>query len=70
MQSMLGMTAREALHAATVASADLLGLERGKLGAGDVADLVLLESNIDDDPRAFRDPALVMKDGAIAFERR
>ena len=70
MQTMLGMSAREALHATTVAGADLLGLQRGTLGPGDTADLVLLAGNIDDDLRAFRDPVAVVKDGALAFERR
>jgi imidazolonepropionase-like amidohydrolase len=70
MQSMLGMSAREALRAATVESAKLLGLERGTLAMGDVADIVLLASDIDEDPRAFRTPSAVLKDGAIVVERR
>jgi imidazolonepropionase-like amidohydrolase len=70
MQSMLGMSARESLAAATVASADLLGIERGTLGIGAVADLVLLANDIESDARAFRDPRAVVKGGAIAFERR
>jgi len=70
MQTMLGMTAREALRATTVASADLLGIERGTLGPGDVADLLLLQNDIESDARAYRDPAAVIKGGAIAFERR
>jgi imidazolonepropionase-like amidohydrolase len=69
MQSMLGMSAREALRATTVGSAALLDLQRGTLGENDVADLVVLARDIDDDPRAFRDPLLVVKGGAIAFER-
>jgi imidazolonepropionase-like amidohydrolase len=69
MQTMLGMSAREALRATTVGSADLLGLKRGTLGAGDVADLVVLTRDIDADPRAFRDPSFVVKGGAIARER-
>lgn len=70
MQSMLGMSAREALQAATVNAATLLGLRRGTLGVGDVADLVVLERDIERDPRAFRDPVAVVKDGVIACERR
>ena len=65
MQSMLGMTAREALHATTVESARLLGLPRGTLGPGDTADIVVLTRDIESDARAFRDPALVVKNGAI-----
>jgi imidazolonepropionase-like amidohydrolase len=70
MQTMLGMSAREALRATTVASADLLGIERGTLGPGDVADLLLLQNDIESDARAYRDPAAVVKGGAIVFERR
>jgi imidazolonepropionase-like amidohydrolase len=70
MQSMLGMSAREALHATTVAGAELLGLRRGTLGPDDVADIVLLARDIDEDLRAFRNPTAVIKDGAIAVERR
>jgi imidazolonepropionase-like amidohydrolase len=70
MQTMLGMSGREALRAATLESAQLLRLRRGTLAPGDVADVVLLARDIERDPRAFRDPLAVMKDGAIAFERR
>ncbi len=66
MQSMLGMSAPEALHAATVSAAALLGLPRGTLGAGDVADLVVLERDIASDARAFRAPRAVIKGGAFA----
>jgi imidazolonepropionase-like amidohydrolase len=70
MQSMLGMSPREALRVATIDAAELLGLERGRLEPGDVADLVVLARDIDDDPHAFRNPVVVVKDGTIAFERR
>ena len=70
MQSMLGMSPREALRATTVSSAAALGLQRGTLGPGEVSDLVVLARDPDADPRAFRDPAFVLKDGAIAFESR
>ncbi len=70
MQSMLGMSPREALRAATLASAELLGVERGMLEPGDVADLLVLGSDIDADPHALRDPLFVVKGGAIAHERR
>jgi imidazolonepropionase-like amidohydrolase len=65
MQSQLGMSAREALFAATATAADLLGVERGRLRPGAVADLVLLGRDIDADPRAVRDPAVVIKSGAL-----
>ena len=69
MQTMLGMSAREALYATTVNSADLLGLPRGRIAAGDVADLLALERDIETDLRALRNPTLVVKSGAIAFQR-
>ncbi len=69
MQSMLGMTAREALRAATVGSAGLLGVKRGTLGPSDVADLLVLGSDIDASPYALRDPQVVIKRGEIAHER-
>ena len=70
MSTMLGMSAREALHTATFAAADLLGIERGLLGAGDVADLMLLDADLESDARPLRSPAAVIKNGALAFERR
>ncbi|MBD5636130.1 MAG: amidohydrolase family protein, partial [Candidatus Eremiobacteraeota bacterium] len=70
MQSMLGMSAREALHASTVGAADLLGLERGTLAPGAHADLVLLAHDIASDARPYREPLAVIKNGAVAFERR
>ena len=68
MQSLLGMSPREALQAATVDAAALLGLERGTLAVGEVADIVVLERDIESDARAFRAPALVIKDGALACD--
>lgn len=70
MQSMLGMSAREALHAATVNAAALLGLRRGTLGVGSIADLAVLSRDIESDARAFREPLVVVKSGAIAIDRR
>jgi imidazolonepropionase-like amidohydrolase len=69
MQSMLGMNAREALRTATVDAADLLGVERGRLGAGAVADLLVLARDIESDARAYREPSLVIKGGALAVDR-
>ena len=65
MQSMLGMSARQALRTATVAGADLLGIDRGTLGIGKVADLVLLRSDIEGDARPYRAPIAVIKAGAL-----
>jgi len=66
MQTMLGMSAREALYAATVSAAELIGVKRGRLQAGEVADLLLLDSDMETDPHAFRNPKAVIKAGAIA----
>lgn len=65
MHTVLGMTPREALRAATVHAADLIGLPRGTLTSGDVADLVCLPRDIDEDLTALRTPTLVVKDGAV-----
>jgi imidazolonepropionase-like amidohydrolase len=70
MQSMLGMNAREALFAASASAADLLGVKRGRLQEGEIADLLLLDHDIDSDARAFRDPTVVITNGRIAADRR
>jgi imidazolonepropionase-like amidohydrolase len=69
MQSMLGMSAREVLRATTVDSATVLGIDRGTLVPGAVADLVVLASDIESDARPYRDPLAVVKAGRIAFAR-
>jgi imidazolonepropionase-like amidohydrolase len=70
MQSMLGMSAREALHAATSGAAALLRLPRGTLAVGSVADLAVLSHDIESDARAFREPRAVVKSGALVIDRR
>jgi len=65
MQTMLGMTPREALYAATVSAAELIGVKRGRLQAGEVADLLLLDRDIDSDVRCFRSIRAVIKSGAL-----
>jgi imidazolonepropionase-like amidohydrolase len=65
MQEMLGMSAREALRTTTVGSAALLGIPRGTLAPGDIADLVLLADDIESDARPYRDPIAVVKAGAF-----
>ena len=69
MVSELGMSPREALQVATAEAADLLGIERGRLHDGAVADLLLLDADIDSDARPLRTPRAVIKAGTIAFER-
>ena len=65
----LGMEPREALRVATADAADLIGVDRGRLQPGAVADLVLLDADIDSDAKPLRAPRAVIKAGAIAFER-
>jgi imidazolonepropionase-like amidohydrolase len=65
MQTMLGMSPQEVLRAATVTAADLLGIRRGTLAVGEVADLVVLDQDIDDGLQTLRDPRLVIKGGEI-----
>ncbi|HEV2779399.1 MAG TPA: amidohydrolase family protein [Actinophytocola sp.] len=65
MHTMLGMTPREALRAATVHAADLIGLPRGTLTPGDVADLVCLDRDVDADITALRTPTAVVQAGSI-----
>src|SRR6202051_4252009 len=48
-KSMLGRGAREALSPAPANAADLLGVKRGRLEAGEVADLLLLDRDIETD---------------------
>jgi imidazolonepropionase-like amidohydrolase len=69
MQSILGMTAREAIFTATAAAADNLGTDRGRLREGAAADLLLLDRDIDDSLAALRQPRAVLKSGEIVFER-
>jgi len=69
LQSVLGMTGREALFTATAAAADLLGIDRGRLRAGAVADLLLLARDPGEGSRALREPLAVIKDGAVAYAR-
>ena len=67
MQSLLGMTAQQALHAATAVAAELLGLHRGILDVGEPADLLLVKSDISPTLGALRDPAAVIKSGVTIF---
>jgi len=66
MQQLLGMTPQQALHAATATAAELIGLTRGILAAGEPADLLLLEKDIARDLGTLRAPAAVFKAGVQA----
>lgn len=63
MHELLGMSPRQALHAATAVAAELIGLHRGVLEPGEPADVLLLDTDIERDLRALRRPIAVIKDG-------
>jgi imidazolonepropionase-like amidohydrolase len=65
MQAMLGMSPREALRATTLHGAALLGVRRGTLAAGEVADLVLLRDEIESDARPYRNPLATVRSGVV-----
>ena len=61
-----GMTPAEALRAATVNAAALLGVEdRGTIAPGKLADLIAVAGNPLEDPRVVQDVRWVMKGGAV-----
>jgi imidazolonepropionase-like amidohydrolase len=63
MHALLGMSAQQALRSATAVAAELIGLHKGIVAAGEPADLLLLDGDVGDDVRALARPAAVMKDG-------
>lgn len=67
----LGFTPLEALQSATTVAADLLGVaaHTGKLVPGFEADLIVVEGNPLDDPRALQDALVVISNGTIALNR-
>jgi imidazolonepropionase-like amidohydrolase len=69
MSTVLGMTPQQALTAATSTAAELLGVDAGVLAPGRPADLLLLRGDAGADVRALRDPRVVIKGGAVAYER-
>ncbi len=69
MQTVLGMSAGQALCAATKVAGELLGVTAGVIDIGRPADLLALDGELDDNTFALREPALVVKGGAVAFER-
>ena len=61
-----GMAPADALRAATVHAAALLGVtDRGRIGAGMLADLIAVPGNPLEDPRAVQQVRWVMKGGAV-----
>lgn len=67
----LGMTPAQALQAATVVPAGMLRIEKrtGAIEPGLEADLLVVESNPLENPRALQDALLVMSNGQIAINR-
>ncbi|HVS46558.1 MAG TPA: amidohydrolase family protein [Verrucomicrobiae bacterium] len=65
MHTLLGMTPQQALHAATAVAAELIGLHRGALAAGEPADLLLLDADVGTNVRALRAPRTVIKAGQV-----
>lgn len=66
MHSLLGMTAQQALHAATATAAELIGIHKGIVAEGEPADLLLLDKDLATALRTLRRPRAVMKDGVLA----
>jgi imidazolonepropionase-like amidohydrolase len=66
-----GVSNLKTVQAMTVNAAQLLGVaaDRGRLTVGTYADLVIVPSNPLQDLDALRTPLLVMKEGAVVFER-
>jgi imidazolonepropionase-like amidohydrolase len=67
-----GMKPGDALRSATSTAADVLGRGKdlGRIASGSVADLAAFRGDPLADPANLRSPALVVKEGRIAFERR
>jgi imidazolonepropionase-like amidohydrolase len=66
-----GLSALEALQAATTRNAELLALEKqtGAVEAGLEADLVVVDGNPLQDVRALLDPVLVISNGRVGLDR-
>jgi imidazolonepropionase-like amidohydrolase len=69
MNTVLGMTPNEALHAATQTAGRLLAVDAGVIEAGRPADLLLLDGDLEADTRTLRSPQCVIKGGAVARSR-
>jgi imidazolonepropionase-like amidohydrolase len=67
----LGLSPAEALRAATVAGAELLGLtDRGRVAAGARADLLVVPGRPDQDLTTLRRPLLVLRTGTVVVDNR
>ncbi len=67
----MGMSNHEAIQAATVVAAELLGIQNktGRLVPGYEADLVVVPGNPLEDIRALQDALIVMSNGHLALKR-
>jgi imidazolonepropionase-like amidohydrolase len=67
----MGMTPLQALQAATIVAAELLGIEKqtGAIDARLEADLVVVERNPLEQVRTLQDPLLVISNGRVALDR-
>ncbi len=67
----MGMSNFEAIQAATVVSAELLGIQNktGRIQAGFEADLVIVPGNPLEDIRSLQDALIVMSNGHLALKR-
>mgnify|MGYP002399945961 CR=1 FL=1 len=68
MSTMLGMSAQQALTAATATAGALLGVDAGTIAQGCTADLLLLDRDVGADVRALRAPRVVIKGGVVVHE--
>jgi imidazolonepropionase-like amidohydrolase len=69
MVQILEMTPREALHTATQAAGELLGINEGHLVAGAPADLLLLDGDLERTMNPLKAPLAVIKQGRIVSQR-
>jgi enamidase len=66
-----GMTPREAMRAATVDAAQVLGTDHlGIIAAGRAADLLVIDGDPTSDVAVAREPLLVFRDGRMVVDRR
>lgn len=65
MHELLGMSAQQAVHAATAVASELIGFDCGLLAPGRPADLLMLDRDITEDIRTLRNPSAVYKDGCL-----
>ncbi len=70
MNTMVRMSPREALRAATQTAGRLLAVDAGVVAAGRPADLLLLDGDLETDTLALRAPRGVIKGGAIVATRQ